>query len=165
MRTVLVADGRDPPMVAPGRASRYERLLARTMTQRLDRSLAEGMSPDSSPILSLRAHRLIGATTRQKFANELRQLMRAAERAHHPFDPTIPLARREILLARETLGELADALDTRDPVDAQGVAQVHLLLTDSASPLYKSRRGNVLNRSLENALDALAPWKPSRTGA
>ena len=43
------------------------------------------------------------------------------------------------------------------PVDARGVAQLHLLLTDGTSPLFSHPHADELEATLEGALDALEP--------
>jgi hypothetical protein len=134
-----------------------ERLVARLDAWRLDRALADGASPDQSATLSLRAGRLIGYDARHDLAQEVRGILRAAERPRHPFDPGVRVCVREVLRARELLKALADQLDGCGPVDSGGVARVRLLLRDGGGPLYNEPLAADLERSLRGAIDALEP--------
>lgn len=157
MSTLLLTEQPDTCYLRLQRSRARERLFARLGARRLDVALANGASPDSSPALSLHAHALIGATTRCKLSRAVRILPRKAERPHHPFDPTVPLCRHKVLDAHAALEELADRLLAPSPIDARGVAQLRLLLTDGSSPLYDHPQADDLRPSLEAALEALEP--------
>lgn len=157
MTTVLIADGADPTTIATCRCSISQRLLARLRAEELDRRLAEGVSPDSSAVVSLRARRLIATTERRKLARQLRVIVRVAARPRNRLDPHLRLARRQILRARETFEVLADKLERPSPVDPRGVARVHVLLRDGEGPLYNEAHVDMLELLLEQVLDALEP--------
>ena len=157
MATLLLTHRSDTSYVRPHRSLVRERISARLHSWRLDHTLALGEQPDSSAALFLRAHRLIGPRCRRELAHEIRALPANARRANHPFDPHVPLRRREILDAAELLEELADRLEAPEPVDARGVAQVRVLLRDGESPLFNPGRANQLAEAFEAALEALEP--------
>lgn len=163
MTIVLLRSPADPYAPSLRRCRAYERVLARVRSFELDRALAEGADPDSSALLSLRAGALIGATTRAQLAGTLRRVIRDAG-SHHPNRSTVPLAKREILAARDLLEELATALERPGPIDPYGVAQVALLIRSGASPLYAPAFASRLALTLEAALDALDPYPTVHRG-
>jgi hypothetical protein len=162
MTTLLLADASDSHAVSLRRCGPWARLLARVRGMSLDKALVGGLSPDSSPALSLRAHALISMTRRRELAGELRRLLGNAERPRHPFGSTVQVP-HNVLLAREAIEELAQTLDCREPVDARGVAQVELLLRDGTSPLYRTTTAAVLRETLDRAAEALATGPPIHT--
>lgn len=155
MSTLLLTDQANPQCVVcePGRTR--TRVWTRLHANRLDRALAAGTSPDSSASLLLRAQTLIGARARAWLSRIVRSLIDQARRPNYPATPSIPLCRRKVLAARETIEELADRLLTGDPVDAQGVAQIHLLLTDAYGPLYRHPAADDLQPALRAVIEAL----------
>jgi hypothetical protein len=133
------------------------RVLARTGAWRLDQALAAGVCPDASATLSLRAHRLIGPATRHALARELRDVIDRARRPRARLDNGIRLCAVEVLRSRDAIGDLADRLDGREPVEPAGVARVRLLLRDGAGPLYNESFPGGLQRAVQVAIDALEP--------
>jgi hypothetical protein len=73
-----------------------------------------------------------------------------------PLTFRIPICRAKILRSTETLEALADRLASTDPVDACGVAQVRLLLTDGSGPIYTLPTADDLEPALQRRLVALA---------
>jgi hypothetical protein len=155
MATLLLIEQPDTRFVTFQRSRARERLCARLGARQLDVALANGASPDSSPALSLHAHALISATTRRDLSRAVRNLLRDAERPHHPGDPRVPICRRKVLQARDALEELADYLLADGPVDARGVAQVRLLLRDGSGPVFTRRGADDLRQPLRAAFEAL----------
>jgi hypothetical protein len=135
----------------------HARLLAWLGSWWLDQALAAGVSPDSGAMLSLRAHRLIGLTTRRSLAAELRELVPRARHAPHPLDNGVCVCALGVLHAHGAILELADRLDGWEPVEPAGVARVRLLLRDGTGPLYSESPSDALERSVRAALDALEP--------
>jgi hypothetical protein len=133
------------------------RVLARTRAWWLDQALANGVCPDASAILSLRAHRLIGLGTRRALASELRDVIGRARRPRAPLDNGVRLCAGEVLRAREAIDDLADRLEGWEPVEPAGVARVRLLLRDGAGPLYNESFPGGLQRAVRVAIDALEP--------
>ncbi|MGH2894322.1 MAG: hypothetical protein ACRDPM_13820 [Solirubrobacteraceae bacterium] len=117
--------------------------------------MAAGVSPDCSAALSLRAHTLIGARTRAALARSLRRLVEDARRPRQLLSLHVPVCRRKILSSRETLEELAERLESGDPLDVRGVARVRLLLGDGCGPVYHRLGADDLEPALRQALEAL----------
>lgn len=155
MTTLLLFDHTNPECVisAPRRAR--TRLWARLHASRLDRALAAGASPDSSAALSLRAGELISAGARARLARSIHKLLDDARRSSLPRGPVV-VCRRKVRAAKRTLEKLADRL-CRDPVDARGVAQIRLLLTERSGPLYDRPAADDLEPALRAAMAALEP--------
>jgi hypothetical protein len=122
-----------------------DRVACRLRAGALDRAIASGASSGDA-VLALRAGELVRRCQREELASGLRRVLRAAGRD--------PLVRREVLRGRAELARLASRLQAPGPVEARGVAQVRLLLTDGTGPLYN--RGDV-RAAAERALAALAP--------
>ncbi|MEI6362625.1 MAG: hypothetical protein WCP95_10870 [Actinomycetes bacterium] len=132
-----------------------ERVRARMAASRLDRSLAEGRSPDSSVLLAIRARMLMSQRVRRSLATAFEQLSNpwpADERLGHLPIPTRPLTR-----ARRELATLSARLSA-GPVSVRGVAQAQLLLGDGAGPLYYPKTQDALRDAARLILDALEPW-------
>jgi hypothetical protein len=121
----------------------------------LDRALAEGVSPDSSAGLSVRAHDLIGSRARVTLAQSIRRLLDDAAYPLRPMRFTIPICRSKVWRSRQTLQELAERLLSDEPLDARGLAQLRLLLSDGAGPLYGHPGADDLAPALEHVLAAL----------
>jgi len=154
-RTRPVVVGTEPWGVEAREATWRERFLSRLLVRRLDQQLAEGRSPESSPLLSLRAQRLARPATRLALARSLGRLLReaAAPRVRRQ----VPLADASTMRAVENdLVELVDHLVAPAPVSARGVALVHELLVDGAGPLYRNSP-QALSAVLRNASRALEP--------
>jgi hypothetical protein len=155
--TVLLACG-PAGTVAVERPRLRDHLAAQWSARRLDRALAEGVSPETSAPLALRAHRLTEPDRRWSIAGSLRRIVRDAQD-----DRPTRLARvrpdaRTVRAASDELMELADTLDAPGPVAAHGVAQAWLLLTDGTGPLYNARSGASLVTAARRAVRNLRPW-------
>jgi hypothetical protein len=68
-----------------------------------------------------------------------------------------PTSREAVAESCDELGLLAARLLAPAPVEARGVAQVRLLLSDGAGPLYWARRPGELRRRVREAREALEP--------
>ena len=123
----------------------------------LDQALADGVCPDESALLSLRAHRLIGLGTRRSLARELRDAVRRAQRPRPLLDNGARICALEVLHARDAIEALGDRLEAWEPVAPAGVARVRLLLRDGAGPLYNESFPGGLRRAIRAAHDALEP--------
>lgn len=151
---VVVETG--PWGVAARPATRWERVLCRLRAHRLDSALARGASPESSPLLSLRASRLARWSTRRTLARSLGMLLREADDPQPRRTPS--LARlHNVRAVRADLAELVDMLVAPAPVAACGVAQVELLLTDGHGPLYRDGQVRSLRACVRRAIEALDP--------
>jgi hypothetical protein len=155
MKTVLLA--RDTELGAPCacRCRLRDRLRVHLSTLKLDRALAEGASPDSGLLLSLRAETLTSMANRHDLARTLRRVVADAARPLQPMGP-LPLARRCIIRHRDAIYRLADVVDRPGPIDVRGLAAVEVLLKDGGGPLYADDLRDALGPWLETALRVLS---------
>jgi hypothetical protein len=103
----------------------------------LDRQLADGVDPASSPALQARAHVIVGARFRRELVAQLQCVLAKAEHPPHWHSSSLPVCAREVRAAREVLGALARALQTEAVPAARGVALAACLITDPHGPLYQ----------------------------
>ena len=155
MTMLVLADDSKPGCVVVRRAPPGSRIRAHLCARRLDRALAAGIPPDSRPDLSVRAHALIGSPERVALALAIRRVSADAQHALRPRHFTVPICRRKVWRSRRTLVDLVDRLLGDEPLDARGVAQIRLLLSDGAGPLYVHPRADDLEPALASALAAL----------
>jgi hypothetical protein len=154
---VLLASGAEGFVVAH-RPSLRDRMTAQWRPARLDRALAEGVPPEASPALALRAHRLTEPDRRWSMAGALRRIVREADGNCRPRLRRVNPNRAAVRAARESLGRLADTLDDPGPVAAHGAARAWLLMTDGTSPLYNPRSRTTLVADAARAMRELRPW-------
>jgi hypothetical protein len=155
MTTLVVADKRNPGCLIVERSRAVAHVRARMGARQLDRELARGASPDSSAVLSVRAHDLIGVRTRSVLAQSIRRLVQDTTRPLRPLHFSVLICRSKIWRCRHTLEELADRLLSAEPLDARGLAQLRLLLSDGAGPLYGRPGEDDLAPALERVIAAL----------
>ena len=155
--TVLLATGPDGSVVV-ARPRLRDRVAAHWDAGRLDRALADGVPPETSAALALRAHRLTEPDRRWSMAGILRRIVREAEANRRPRPGRVSPNRAAVRAACDALSRLADTLDDPGPVAAHGVAQAWLLMTDGASPLYDARSPVPLSERAAQALRLLRPW-------
>jgi hypothetical protein len=119
------------------------------LRRKLDRKIAQGADPASSPELSCRARQLVSPGFRARMAAGLRRTIAAAEQPRpSPLSARVPVQRRAILDERERLLGLARALTDEETVSARGVARVEELLTDGRSPIYYPSPAGALRAAL-----------------
>jgi len=160
MNTLVLADKRNPGCLVVARSRATARVRARMCSRQLDRALAQGTSPDSSAVLSVRAHDLIGVRTRSMLAQSIRRLVEEAGHPVRPLQFTIPICRSKVWRSRQALEEVADRLLGSEPLDARGLAQLRLLLSDGAGPLYDHPGANDLRPALQRVMAALEVRAP-----
>ena len=155
MNMLVLTDKRHPGCVKVERTPPLVRVRTRVWARQTDRALASGISPDSSACLSVRAHELIGYPTRSALARAIRRLVEDAGHPVRPLSFNIPMCRSKVWRSRDTLKQLADRLLTDGPLDARGLAQIRLLLSDGAGPLYDRPSADDLEPALRRAMAAL----------
>jgi hypothetical protein len=155
MTTLLLVDRRNPQCVVFEHGGARTRLATQLRSRQLDRALASGSSSDASSTLSLRARSLISVSGRAALARLIRRLVEDAHDPLNPLTPGVPFCRRKILTSAQLLEELADRLTSAGPVDARGVAQIRVLLTDSHGPVYERPGADDLEPALREAMKAL----------
>lgn len=140
-----------------GRARRvWLALVVWCRAAQLDRQLAAGASPQSSPWIGLRAQRITGRRSRGRVAGGLARALSRAEDITPGTAATWP-HRQEVFAARIVLRALDRRLRAPEPVMARGVAMLKVLLTDGASPLYRLGEPGALGSHLRAAAAALEP--------
>ena len=150
MTLVLLVSERDHETYAtPRRVRLRDRVSTRLHRFALDCALAQGVAPDRSSALALRAQQLLKPTVRRRAGEEIQQIVHNAR--HDP-----PRARHAIRSAESQLEELALRLLDDQPIAVCGVAYVRTLLRDGGSPLYAASGGPVeLRNAIGAAVDAL----------
>jgi hypothetical protein len=157
-QTLLLAGAADG-FVLVQRPSLWDRLATRVRPRRLDRALAGGTPPEASAALALRAQQLTEPESRGSIAQALRRILREAQQGPRPALGRVIPSRARVRAAREELSRLADTLEDPGPVDAVGVAQALLLLTDGTGPLYNPDSRASLCAGAERAAQELRPWE------
>lgn len=155
--TVLLTRGRAGHVVAE-RARLRDRLAAHWLAYRLDVALAEGVSPEASAPLALRAQRLTEPDRRWSIAGALRGIVREAHDGRRGRIGRVRPNPHAVRAASSALSELADTLADPGPVAAAGVALARLLLSDGTGPLYAGDCGNLLSARATRAAQQLRPW-------
>jgi len=135
-----------PRLLEPGLITR---LLARGRRFGLDRALAEGADPTSSPLLAARAAQLVRPANRLRLASALERLALVAESRPTRFK-VVP-RRRAVEANRFALLDLAATLRKGGLLYARGIAILELVLIDGTGPAYTDARGEGLARQLELA--------------
>lgn len=155
MAMLVLADKRNPGCVVVERSRAVTRVRARVRGHSLDRALAGGAAPDSSAGLSVRAHDLIGSRARVSLALGIQRLLAESGDPLRPLTFSVPVCRRKIRRSRPTLERLAERLVGDEPLDARGLAQVRLLLSDGSGPIYLHPAADDLEPALQRAMAAL----------
>jgi hypothetical protein len=137
-----------------------DRLVARWGSLRLDRALAEGVSPEASGALLLRA-RALGGRSRRELGRSLQRILRQAQPSPSA-GGRVPVSRSAVMDARDDLDLLARRLLSGAPVDVRGVAQARVLLSDGSGPLFWRRSPESLRARIHEAIEALEPRIPHR---
>lgn len=155
----------------------WNRMMARFLAARLDRELADGVSPEATPDLAARAIRLTSTEFRRDLAASLQRILAAAgipavearartgtgpalpAAANSPLaaarQPHIPVHRTRVSRSAPALTELAGHLIQPGPVPVRGVAMVSQLLADGAGPLYRKASHDDLAALVHQAVQAL----------
>jgi hypothetical protein len=143
----------------------WQRVLAHVAATRLDRALADGVSPETSAGLAARAARLTSTEFRRDLAASVQRVLvatgepalpvaaRAPLGAARPL--RIPLRSTRVKQSAPLLAELANRLLEPGPVPVRGVAMVTELLGDGAGPLYRDAAAGNLAVLAARAADAL----------
>jgi hypothetical protein len=158
MPTVLLSSDSAGRAIVARPARLRERLAARFTPTRLDRELAAGVAPEADGALALRAQRLVGHEVRESLGRQLVRIVLDAHTGGHPWlAAQVPLSRHEVAEAADELAAIAARLLGPEPVAAQGVAAVHLLLSDGTGPLYFRGNGPALDVAVADARAGLEP--------
>lgn len=125
-------------------------LLARLCAARLDRQLAAGLEPWSTPVHAARARRLTRERARRTLARSLERLVeQAEEEPSRSFSNVVRPSRPRVREARPLLLTLASRLRGAAPVHPRGVAALKDLVTDGGGPIYMHGDPDALKIYLE----------------
>jgi hypothetical protein len=151
---------REPRRAQRARVDQSIKMRLRVATRRnaLTEQLAEGVDPNSTPELALRAHQLTSDRYRRVMSRSLR---RATSEAR---DPAITrrivsiINRYAVLQAQDAIQETIARLASPDPVETKGMAMLQRMITDgTTSPLYNWAEPGSLRRQLLGAKGELDP--------
>ena len=157
MTSVLLltpACARHADVVEPRRVRLRDRVEARVRTHHLDRQLADGVPPERSAALALRARRLVDPAFATALARRLDAIVREAVLRRVPRAQIAVRLAAVADLAAE-IDELAGRLVASGPAAVRGVAQVLVLLGEGSGPLYSSRADEELGAAIRRARAAL----------
>jgi hypothetical protein len=157
MTSVLLltpAHGLHRDAVEPRPVRLRDRIAARVRAFDLDRRLAEGVPPERSAPLALRARRLVDPRYGERLARRLRVILHEA-RFGLVRRASIPIRLDAVAAVSHEIDELAGRLRAPGGASVRGIAQVALLLSDGAGPLYSSRAGEDLGAAVRRARAAL----------
>jgi hypothetical protein len=143
----------------------WDRLLARVRAPSLDRQLAEGRSPGSSPALAIRAQEIISPAGRRELAQRWEHVLDLAGRPPVPLTPRGPLRRGRIAAAERDVREMLAVLTGALPVAARGAAMASVLLSDGTGPLHNRRSPLDLGAEVRQATRQLDPSAAGAAGA
>jgi hypothetical protein len=130
----------------------------------LVRDLAAGAPAGVSPELTVRASKLVSNRHRHQLANALRRTIRDAHQPSMSRANISVIDRRAVLDAEEAMTALIARLSDHEPVAAQGVAMVEMLITEGGeSPLYGDTKPGNLRQQVVAATIALELERDSDT--
>jgi len=133
----------------------WDRALAGSRAASLDARLAAGASPESDPLIGLRARALVIPARRQQVASDWDRLVSLAR--EHPARARVPLPRDRIVAAEADIRVLQRSLRASAPVPARGVAIANALLADGAGPVYNRHARADLRAAVQDAIRNLDP--------
>jgi hypothetical protein len=157
MTTVLLltpACARHADVIEPRRVRLRDRIEARVRAHHLDRRLAEGVPPERSAALSLRARRLADPAFAAFLARRLHEIVREALVRHVP-RAQIAVRLSAVAALSAEFDDLARRLVAPRPPAVRGVAQVSVLLGEGSGPLYSSYAEEDLGAAVRRARAAL----------
>jgi hypothetical protein len=134
----------------------FDRVLARSQSDRLDRDLARGKTPESTVGLAIRAQLLVSPASRCQLAHDLEHISAVARQPGPLYPAKVRIDADRVRQAEADVRALADRLASPVLVAARGVAMLRVLLTDGAGPLYSGPRRD-LPEALYEARHALDP--------
>jgi hypothetical protein len=170
-RTIITAGGAagvngvngEPLAMRPSRVA--DRLRARLLGASLDRRLAAGCPPESSPLLAARAQHIVALRSRRRLARNWENLLRTARRGPGAHHMAVSVCGKHIAAAEPRVRELVRLVTAPLPVTARGVALAAAPLTDATGPVYNPRSRVSLADALDAAIAQLDPALPLMSGS
>lgn len=134
----------------------WDRIMVCLRARRLDRDLADGVCPDASVALAMRAQLLVRTAVRRDLARSAQRILATATPV--PGTPLrVPVCRDRVRESQAELRDLIAGLLAPGPVLAQGVARASVLLGDASGPLYHRASHDDLRARIGEAARALSP--------
>jgi hypothetical protein len=131
-----------------------DRIVARVRAFDLDRRLADGVAPERSAALALRARRLVDPRYGERLARRLGEVVHEALLGRRR-RVSIPVRLDAVAAVAGEIDDLARRLAAPRAASVRGIAQVGLLLSDGAGPLYSARAAEDLGAAVRRARAAL----------
>lgn len=122
----------------------------------LDRDLAAGIPPQTSPEHACRAGRLLGRHVRLGLAGCIDGVIARAEHPPHWHSTALPIEAAAVRAARTELERLREALLNDSCRSVRGVARAALLLHDEHSPIHTPFADSTVAEAARAATEALA---------
>ena len=124
---------------------------------KLDRALASGVDPSTSPELALRAEQLQRPKVRERIARGIDRLAEIAfgDPRRHLGPSMLPFRQHRLRPNVALFEELADALRSAGPLSVKGIAMASTLLEDGRGPLYANDPAEKLNEALDATIAEL----------
>ena len=122
----------------------------------LDRRLADGADPESSPDLRMRARVLAGPRFRRHLVAELESVIARAQHPPHWHSASLPVCAAAVRDAEGPLRRLAGALRTPGVPPVRGVALAACLINDPTGPLYDRSRCHRISSLADEATAELS---------
>ena len=164
MRNVTILNGimqlRVPYRHPSGSGSLSGRAWAWVHQLELDRQLADGVDPASSPALETRAHQLQAVRCRQHLAAQIDAALAKAEHPPYWHSVRIPVRTVDVGAARDALEALRHALVDCEAGGVPGLALAACLLNDPQGPLYHPCSRGGIAQLADEARSALAGYSP-----
>jgi hypothetical protein len=148
----------DPLVLRPCRLT--DRVLAHAFGASLDRQLAAGTEPETTPLLAARAQDIVSLPRRRALAGAWKHLLQAARDGRRLRTPAVPIQAAQIAAAEPAIRDLISRLTAPLPVTAQGAAMASVLLTDATGPVYRRRGPVTLDNAIAAAVAQLDPALP-----
>ena len=147
----------DDPAISTQPGQLGLRLRVWVTSLKLDRRLAEGALPGSSPELGLRAEQLNSARSRHALSSCLTAVVDASGCPPGPWTRAVPIAKPRVVEAAGPVVCLARDLRTLDDPPVRGVALASWLVCDGSSPLYDPESPVTVREVAQRARAALVP--------
>ena len=127
----------------PASAPLLTRLTARLLADFYDRKITAGAVAIPGTALAVHARRLITVAERESVARSFRKALCEARKPITPWTARSWTHRPNVKAAAETIDAVTLHLHSPQPVKAEGMARLRLLLSDGTGPLYTSGRGDL----------------------
>jgi hypothetical protein len=133
----------------------FASIAAFVSSGRLDRALATGTDPTAGLLLERRGAQLTSRRARRLAADVLGSHLVRVRKPRTGLTAAIPVQRGELLRASRETRLLIEILRADGDVRAQGMARIHRLLSDGASPLYADSPRGTLAQTLIAATECM----------